>query len=133
MWISAAAQNITSDITHLVLAKIVGPDGVLPAGSKGISLFIVPKNLPDTWAEQANDVTIIGLNHKMGYRGTPNCAVNFGEGRNRPGGAAGAVGYLLGEPGHGLPIIYSDSLSFERLVRILYLPNGLRWHLGYIR
>jgi len=36
-------------------------------------------------------------------------------------------------PGHGLPIIYSDSLSFERLVRILYLPNGLRWHLGYIR
>jgi alkylation response protein AidB-like acyl-CoA dehydrogenase len=106
MWISAADQNITHDITHLVLAKIVGPDGALPAGSRGISLFIVPKILPDDWDRMANDVTVIGLNHKMGYRGTPNCAVNFGEGRHRPGGAPGAVGYLLGEPGQGLPIMF---------------------------
>ncbi len=106
MWISAADQDITKDITHLVLAKIAGPDGTLPSGSKGISLFIVPKNLPDGWDAAANDVTVIGLNHKMGYRGTPNCAVNFGDGRHRPGGAAGAVGYLLGEPGQGLPIMF---------------------------
>lgn len=96
MWISAADQDITPDITHLVLAKIVGPDGKLPAGSKGISLFIVPKTLLDG---RANDIAVIGLNHKLGYRGTPNCAVNFGDG-------PGAVGELLGQPGQGLPIMF---------------------------
>jgi alkylation response protein AidB-like acyl-CoA dehydrogenase len=96
MWISAADQNITPDITHLVLAKIVGPDGRLAAGSKGISLFLVPKTLPDG---TPNDISIIGLNHKLGYRGTPNCAVNFGDG-------SGARGELLGQPGQGLPIMF---------------------------
>lgn len=96
MWISAADQDITAEITHLVLAKIVGPDGRLPAGSKGISLFLVPKTLPDG---TPNDITIIGLNHKLGYRGTPNCAVNFGDG-------PGAVGELLGQPGQGLSIMF---------------------------
>ena len=96
MWISAADQNITPEITHLVLAKIVGPDGRLPAGSKGISLFLVPNTLPDG---SPNDITVIGLNHKLGYRGTPNCAVNFGDG-------PGAVGELLGQPGQGLPIMF---------------------------
>lgn len=108
MWISAADHDITADIVHLVLAKIADPDGSLPAGSKGISLFIVPKVLPGglEGAGDRNDVTIAGLNHKMGYRGTPNCAVNFGEGRHRPAGAEGAVGWLLGEPGQGLPIMF---------------------------
>jgi alkylation response protein AidB-like acyl-CoA dehydrogenase len=105
MWISAGDHNVTTDITHLVLAKIANPDGSLPPGSKGISLFIVPKNLP-TDEGGANDITIIGLNHKMGYRGTPNCAINFGEGRHRPDGSIGAIGYLLGEPGQGLAIMF---------------------------
>ena len=78
MWISAGDQNVTGGIVHLVLAKIAGEDGVLPPGSKGISLFIVPNRLPDG---VDNDITVIGLNHKMGYRGTPNCAFNFGDGR----------------------------------------------------
>lgn len=106
MWISAADHDVTDNITHLVLAKIADPDGTLPAGSKGISLFIVPKILPGEWQGHDNDIAIIGLNHKMGYRGTPNCAVNFGDGRHRPGGVAGAIGYLLGAPGQGLAIMF---------------------------
>lgn len=96
MWISAADHDVTDQIIHLVLAKIALPDGSLPAGSKGISLFIVPRLMEDG---RRNDVEIAGLNHKMGYRGTPNCAVNFGEN-------GGAVGYLLGQPGHGLTIMF---------------------------
>jgi alkylation response protein AidB-like acyl-CoA dehydrogenase len=103
MWISAGDQDIVPGLTHLVLAKIADADGSLPAGSKGISLFIVPRVLPDGGE---NDVTVIGLNHKMGYRGTPNCAVNFGDGHFRPGGKAGAVGYLLGQSGQGLAIMF---------------------------
>ncbi|MFM2280583.1 MAG: hypothetical protein RLZZ444_2814 [Pseudomonadota bacterium] len=106
MWTSAADHDVTEGIIHLVLAKIAGPDGSMPASSKGVSLFVVPKTLPPEWRDTENDITIIGLNHKMGYRGTPNCAVNFGDGRRMPGGSAGAVGYLLGEPGQGLPIMF---------------------------
>jgi len=106
MWISAADHDVTDDITHLVLAKIVNPDGTLPAGSRGISLFIVPKTLRGAWNDQPNDVKVIGLNHKMGYRGTPNCAVNFGDGHSRAGGSTGAIGFRLGEPGQGLAIMF---------------------------
>lgn len=106
MWISAGDQDIVPGLTHLVLAKIVDEDGRLPAGPKGVSLFIVPKTLPGHWNDCANDVAVIGLNHKMGYRGTPNCALNFGDGRVTPGGRAGAIGYLLGEPGQGLAIMF---------------------------
>ena len=106
MWISSGDQDIVPGLTHLVLAKIADGDGTLPSGSKGISLFIVPKLLPAGWDDRDNDITVIGLNHKMGYRGTPNCALNFGDGRTRPGGRAGAVGYLLGEPGQGLGIMF---------------------------
>ncbi len=104
MWISAGEHDLAENIVHLVLAKIPEADGSLPKGVKGISLFIVPKVLVDadgTLGER-NDVVLAGLNHKMGYRGTTNCLLNFGEGRHRPGGEAGAVGYLVGEPGRGL-------------------------------
>lgn len=106
MWISAGDQNITPGVIHLVLAKITEPNGTLPAGSKGISLFIAPKILPQPWQDEENDITVIGLNHKMGYRGTPNCALNFGDGRCRPDGRPGAVGYRLGAPGQGLAIMF---------------------------
>ena len=102
MWISAGDHEITPNIVHLVLAKIPGPDGKLPAGVKGISLFIVPKHLVD--AEGAltgvrNDVNLAGLNHKLGFRGTTNTLLNFGE-------KGGAVGYLVGHPGDGLRCMF---------------------------
>ncbi|WP_454751808.1 acyl-CoA dehydrogenase [Cupriavidus necator] len=109
MWISAGEHELSDNIVHLVLAKIPGPDGKLIPGVKGISLFIVPKYLvnEDGSLGEHNDVVLAGLNHKMGYRGTTNCLLNFGEGmKYKPGGKAGAIGYLVGEPHKGLACMF---------------------------
>jgi butyryl-CoA dehydrogenase len=99
MWISAGEHDLAENIVHLVLAKIPGG----PAGVRGISLFVVPKVLG---TGERNDVVLAGLNHKMGFRGTVNTILNFGEGRYTPGGEAGAVGYLVGEPHRGLACMF---------------------------
>ena len=126
MWISAGEHEITENIVHLVLAKIPDADGKLPAGVKGISLFIVPKFLPvlpegdgaqEGFASQVkvgqrNDVALAGLNHKCGWRGTTNTLLNFGEGqylvasKGTGPACAGAVGYLVGQPGKGLACMF---------------------------
>ncbi len=109
MWISGGEHELTENIVHLVLAKIPGPDGKTLPGTKGISLFIVPKHLVDVDGRltgERNDVVLAGLNHKLGYRGTTNCLLNFGEGRHRPGGRAGAIGYRVGEVGQGLRCMF---------------------------
>ncbi|MEF7617310.1 acyl-CoA dehydrogenase [Aquincola sp. MAHUQ-54] len=109
MWISAGEHEITENIVHLVLAKIPGPDGRLPPGTRGISLFIVPKRLVDAEGRltgERNDVALAGLNHKLGYRGTTNTLLNFGEGWHLPQGAAGAIGYRVGAPGQGLRCMF---------------------------
>ncbi len=104
MWISGGEHELAGNIVHLVLAKIPGPDGRTIPGVKGISLFIVPKYLLDADGRpgERNDVVLAGLNHKMGNRGTTNCLLNFGEGQHRPGGRAGAIGYLVGQQHQGL-------------------------------
>jgi alkylation response protein AidB-like acyl-CoA dehydrogenase len=104
MWISAGDHELTENIVHLVLAKIPGG----PPGVKGISLFVVPKYLvaDDGSLGERNDVVLAGLNHKMGYRGTTNTLLNFGEGVHTPGGRAGAVGYLVGQPHGGLTYMF---------------------------
>lgn len=104
MWISGGDHELSENIVHLVLAKIVGA----PAGTRGISLFIVPKMLVngDGTLGERNDVALAGLNHKMGYRGTVNTALNFGEGRHQPLGQPGAVGHLIGEPHRGLAYMF---------------------------
>jgi butyryl-CoA dehydrogenase len=120
MWISAGEHDITESIVHLVLAKIPDADGKLPAGVKGISLFIVPKFLPvlpeadpavEGFAQAVtlgarNDVALAGLNHKCGWRGTTNTLLNFGEGKYPVDGQPGAVGYLVGQPGKGLHCMF---------------------------
>lgn len=108
MWISGGEHELAENIVHLVLAKVPGPDGKLVAGVKGISLFIVPKFLVDADGRlgERNDVVLAGLNHKMGYRGTTNCLLNFGEGKFRPLGQAGAVGYLVGTLHQGLNAMF---------------------------
>ena len=109
MWISAGEHELTENIIHLVLAKIPGPDGKLVPGTRGISLFIVPKKLVDAQGRltgERNDVALAGLNHKLGWRGTTNTLLNFGEGKFLPGGRAGAVGYLVGQPGEGLRCMF---------------------------
>lgn len=92
MWISGGDQDASENIVHLVLAKAVRADGSMPEGSKGLSLFIVPKWLPDG---ARNDVVVAGLNHKLGFRGTPNCLLNLGEND-------GAVGWRIGAEGQGI-------------------------------
>lgn len=104
MWISGGEHELGENIVHLVLAKI--PGGA--AGVKGISLFLVPKYLLDADGEpgERNDVALVGLNHKMGYRGTVNTLLNLGEGAHTPGGEPGAVGYLVGAAGGGLAAMF---------------------------
>ena len=109
MWISSGEHELTENIIHLVLAKIPGPDGRLVAGTRGISLFIVPKKLVDAQARltgERNDVALAGLNHKCGWRGTTNTLLNFGEGRYPVRGEDGAIGYLVGKPGEGLRCMF---------------------------
>ena len=109
MWISAGDHELTENIIHLVLAKIPGPDGKLIAGTRGISLFIVPKKMVNVQGKLTgvrNDVALAGLNHKLGWRGTVNTLLNFGEGKFPVGGQSGAVGYLVGKPGEGLRCMF---------------------------
>jgi len=104
MWISGGEHELAENIVHLVLAKIPGG----PPGVKGISLFIVPKYLvnEDGSLAERNDVSIAGLNHKMGYRGTTNTLLNFGEGNFTPGDQPGAKAFLVGEPHKGLDYMF---------------------------
>jgi butyryl-CoA dehydrogenase len=118
MWISAGEHELTENIVHLVLAKIPGSDGALVPGTRGISLFVCPKKLVDPQGQltgERNDVALAGLNHKLGYRGTTNTLLNFGEGKfpvrgsaggGLDGAGSGAVGYLVGKPGEGLRCMF---------------------------
>ena len=109
MWISAGDHELTENIVHLVLAKIPDAQGQLVPGVKGISLFIVPKKMVDAQGQltgERNDVALAGLNHKLGWRGTVNTLLNFGEGKYPVRGSAGAIGYLVGEPGKGLQCMF---------------------------
>jgi alkylation response protein AidB-like acyl-CoA dehydrogenase len=92
-FISSGEHDLTNNIIHLVLARIEGA----PAGTKGISLFIVPKIWvnPDGSLGKPNDVFCTNIEHKMGLHGSATCGLSFGEnGRCR--------GILLGEPQSGL-------------------------------
>ena len=93
MWISGGDHEAAENIVHLVLAR--APDA--SPGVKGLSLFAVPKFKvkDDGSLGDKNGVAVAGVNHKMGYRGTSNCLLSFGE--KEP-----AIGQLVGEPGCGL-------------------------------
>lgn len=109
MWISSGDHELTENIVHIVLAKIPDAEGKLVPGTRGISLFIVPKRMVDTQGRltgERNDLALAGLNHKLGWRGTTNTLLNFGEGKYPVGGRAGAVGYLVGQPGKGLHCMF---------------------------
>ncbi|MFN7242508.1 MAG: acyl-CoA dehydrogenase, partial [Dietzia cercidiphylli] len=105
MWISGGEHTMSENIVHLVLAKVPGS----PAGTRGISLFVVPKFLVDEDGSigERNDVVITGLNHKMGFRGTVNTMPTLGQGMHTPGGHPGAVGYLVGEENTGLKKMFT--------------------------
>ena len=116
MWISSGEHEISENIIHLVLAKIPDAQGKLVPGTRGISLFIVPKKIVSADGALTgvrNDVALAGLNHKLGWRGTTNTLLNFGEGKfpvtispGLDGKGAGAIGYLVGQPGDGLRCMF---------------------------
>ncbi|MGC4933671.1 acyl-CoA dehydrogenase [Gordonia sp. DT30] len=124
MWISGGDHELGENIVHLVLAKAPGGG----PGVKGISLFIVPKFLPDG---TRNDVALVGLNHKMGNRATTNCLLNFGDGTFPADGEgpAGAIGYLVGEEHKGLS--YMFHMMNEARIGVGFLATSLGYA-GYL-
>lgn len=97
MFISGGDQDLTENILHLVLARV--PDA--PAGTKGLSIFVVPKFLFDASGTLGarNDAKVVGIEHKMGINGSATCTVALG--------ATGTcVGYLLGSLGQGMEIMF---------------------------
>ena len=123
MWISAGDHELGENIVHLVLAKAPGGG----PGVKGISLFIVPKFLEDG---TRNDVALVGLNHKMGQRGTTNTLLNFGDGTFPVGDEQGAVGYLVGEEHKGL--FYMFHMMNEARIGVGFLATAIGYA-GYLQ
>ncbi len=95
IWISAGEHDLTENIVHLVLARIPGG----PEGVRGISLFIVPKFLPDAQGNPGarNGVACAGLEHKMGIHGNATCVMVYD----------GATGFLMGEAHKGLRAMFT--------------------------
>jgi acyl-CoA dehydrogenase len=108
IFITYGEHDLTENIIHLVLARL--PDA--PEGTKGISLFLVPKFLvnPDGSLGARNDVKCVGLEHKLGIHGSPTCVMAYGEGD-------GAIGYLVGQENRGLNCMFT-------------MMNSARLHVG---
>ena len=104
IFISAGDHDITENIVHLVLARIAGA----PAGVKGISLFAVPKKRISQGNNSliSNDVTSVGLYHKMGQRCTPTLHLEFGNEDN-------CEGHIVGAPNMGLTYMFQMMNSFR--------------------
>src|SRR5580704_1356163 len=94
IWISSGEHDMAENIIHLVLARIEGA----PAGTRGISLFIVPKFIPDAEGKPGvrNAVKCLGLEEKMGIHGNATCVISHEE----------ATGWLIGEENRGLSIMF---------------------------
>jgi len=127
MWISGGDQDITENIIHMVLAKVPGS----PAGVKGISLFLVPKNRvnEDGSIGESNNIALAGLNHKMGHRGTSNCLLNFGENGD-------CIGYLVGGENEGLANMFhmmNEARISVGMGAVMSAQAGYLYSLDYAR
>ncbi|MEO9572396.1 MAG: acyl-CoA dehydrogenase [Tateyamaria sp.] len=95
IYISWGDNDFTDNVCHLVLARTPGA----PAGTKGISLFLVPRNLPDDQgnAGVANALKVVSLEHKMGLHGSPTCVMQYD----------GATGWMVGAEGGGMAAMFT--------------------------
>ena len=102
IFITGGDNDLTDNVVHFVLARL--PDA--PSGTRGISLFLVPKYLPDADGEpgEANALGVGSIEHKMGIRGSATCVMNFD----------GATGWLVGEANRGLACMFT-MMNYERL------------------
>jgi len=98
IYITWGEQELTENIIHLVLART--PDA--PPGTKGISMFIVPKYLLDADGNpgERNDVQVVSTEHKLGIHASPTCVMQYGD-------KGGAIGYLVGEENKGLVYMFA--------------------------
>ena len=98
IYITFGEHDMADNIIHLVLART--PDA--PAGTKGISCFIVPKYVLNTDGSLGarNDVKCVSIEHKTGIKASPTCVLSFGD-------EGGAVGYLIGEENHGMSYMFT--------------------------
>ncbi len=104
MFISSGMHDLTGNIIHMVLARIEGA----PAGTRGISIFLVPRLLVNEKGELVdNDVACAGIEHKMGIHGSATCVLNFGENSR-------CTGYLMGQENQGMRIMF-DMMNEARL------------------
>src|SRR5471030_3237971 len=105
IFITYGEHDLTDNIIHFVLARL--PDA--PAGTRGISLFLVPKFLlnPDGSLGGRNDVRAHSLEHKLGIHASPTCTMVYGD-------RSGAIGYLVGEENRGLACMFT-MMNLERL------------------
>ncbi|MEM9999903.1 MAG: acyl-CoA dehydrogenase [Pseudomonadota bacterium] len=103
IYITYGEHDMTDNIVHLVLARL--PDA--PAGTRGISLFLVPKFLvnDDGSLGARNDVFCNGIEHKLGIHASPTCTMIFGDGKF--GDEPGAIGWLIGEENRGLNCMFT--------------------------
>ncbi|MDH3229856.1 MAG: acyl-CoA dehydrogenase family protein, partial [Alphaproteobacteria bacterium] len=98
IFITYGDHDLTENIVHMVLARTPGA----PAGTRGISLFIVPKFLvnPDGTPGSRNDLRCVSLEEKLGIHGSPTCVMAYGDNE-------GAVGYLVGEENRGMECMFT--------------------------
>jgi alkylation response protein AidB-like acyl-CoA dehydrogenase len=95
IYISWGDNDFAKNVCHLVLARLPGA----PQGTKGISLFLVPKRLPDENGEAgvANSLKVVSLEHKMGLHGSPTCVMQY----------EGATGWLVGREHNGMAAMFT--------------------------
>lgn len=115
IYISFGEHDMSENIIHLVLARL--PDA--PAGTRGISLFIVPKFLltPEGEPGERNDLRCVSIEHKMGIHASPTCVMSFGD-------DGGATGYLVGEENQGLRAMFTMMNSARIAVGIQGVALG---------
>ncbi len=98
IYITYGEHDFTENIVHMVLARLPGA----PEGTKGISLFLVPKYLPkaDGTPGERNDLRCVSIEHKLGIKASPTCVMSYGD-------DGGATGYLIGQENGGMACMFT--------------------------
>ncbi len=124
IFITFGEHDLADNIIHLVLARVPGA----PPGTKGISCFIVPKNLvnEDGSLGARNDLRCVSIEHKLGIHASPTCVLSYGD-------AGGAVGYLIGEANEGMRYMFTMMNNARLSVGVQGLASAERSYQDALR